>query len=226
MPEICTNAESGTRLAVVDEENDTQRSAQSPLPVREITVNQVIAWNLAWYRRQAGLKQADLGKRIGWTGSAVSEAERSWDGKRTREFDAHTIVTLAAALDLPVIALFLPPMDDGTDVRFAVTVTDGGDGEKWDMGDLMALVMPDSHVDTPVMAKYRMRLSFDIERYMDTGWAEDAARWLRPLEPREVREARVKRLRAQQYTLTDAAAELGELADQISAGLEDEEAGQ
>lgn len=226
MPEIWTRAESSYRLATVDEENNTGGSARPPLPVREITVNQVIAWNLAWYRKQAGLKQADLGERIGWTGSAVSEAERSWDGKRTREFDAHTIVTLAAALGIPVLALFLPPLDDGADARFLFTVADGDCGEKWDMGDLMSLVMPDSHDDTAVMVKYRTRLTFDVERYMDTGWAKDLARWLRPLEPREIREARVKRLRAQQYTLADAAAELGELADEISAGLDDEEDGQ
>ena len=204
-------------ITSVDDENGTEGSARS-LAVRDVSINQVIAWNLAWYRKQAKLTQAELGEMIGWTNTAVSEAERSWDGKRTREFDAHTIVTLAAALGVPILALFLPPFDDGTEALYLFTLNGG---PRLDMGDLMAMVMPDSDEDTRVMRDYRTRLTFDVERYMDTGWAKDVARWMRRLEPAEIRAARVRRLRAQRDTLTDLAAEIGEMADKIEAEEEE-----
>lgn len=207
----------------MDNENGTESSAR-PLPVRAVTINQVIAWNVAWYRKAAGLTQAALGEEIGWTNAAVSEAERSWDGKRTREFDAHTIAAIAAALGVPLLALFLPPLDDGTDVRYVFTLPDSAaDGGEWDMGDLMALILPDNRDGTTVMARYRSRLTFDVGRYMDAGWAKDVARWLRPLEPREIREARVKHLLEQQYVLTEAATGLGEMAAALSEDLEAED---
>ena len=39
----------------------------------------------------------------------VSELERSWDGQRRREFDAHEIAVFAAALKVPIAYFFLPP---------------------------------------------------------------------------------------------------------------------
>ena len=39
----------------------------------------------------------------------VSELERSWDGERRREFDAHEIAVFAAALKVPIAYFFLPP---------------------------------------------------------------------------------------------------------------------
>jgi transcriptional regulator with XRE-family HTH domain len=77
---------------------------------------------MALYREAAGLTQEQLGKRLGgWTKVAVSAAERSWDGKRTRKFDADEIVAIAEALDVPVIALLLPPPDAGTAVDYYFT---------------------------------------------------------------------------------------------------------
>jgi len=40
------------------------------------------------------------------------------DGKRIRKFDADEIVNIAVSLDVPIVALFLPPEDDGVDVRY------------------------------------------------------------------------------------------------------------
>jgi hypothetical protein len=41
---------------------------------------------------------------VGWAKVAVSAAERSWDGKRVRKFDADEIVAIATVLGVPVSA--------------------------------------------------------------------------------------------------------------------------
>lgn len=88
------------------------------------TPNQVVAWNMARYRKAAGLSQAELGKRLGgWSAVSVSAAERSWDGKRIRKFDADELIAVASALGVPVFALFLPP--DGTTLSAAVHEAEG-----------------------------------------------------------------------------------------------------
>ncbi len=77
---------------------------------RKITPNQVVAWNMAYYRQAAGMNQAELGERLGgWSVVSVSAAERSWDGKRVRKFDADEVTLIAAVLGVPVAAMFIPP---------------------------------------------------------------------------------------------------------------------
>jgi transcriptional regulator with XRE-family HTH domain len=74
----------------------------------------------------AGLTQEELGDRLrGWTSkpwgkAGVSAVERSWDGKRLRQFDADLLFGLAVALDVPVTAFFLPPDDDGVRERYLI----------------------------------------------------------------------------------------------------------
>ncbi|MEU9839717.1 hypothetical protein AB0C69_10905, partial [Actinomadura sp. NPDC048032] len=64
--------------------------AYGELPAAAITLNQLVAYNMAYFRKAAGLTQEDLGKLLrGWTQkpwgkAAVSAAERAWDGKRPR----------------------------------------------------------------------------------------------------------------------------------------------
>ena len=53
-----------------------------------MTVNQLAAYNMAFYRKVAGLTQEELGAPLGWSVASVSAAERSWDGKRIKKFDA------------------------------------------------------------------------------------------------------------------------------------------
>ena len=76
----------------------------------EPTPNQVVAWNMSYFRKAAGLTQQELGEKLGgWSTASVSAAERSWDGKRVKKFDADEITAVAGALGVPVAALFIPP---------------------------------------------------------------------------------------------------------------------
>ena len=105
-----------------------------------ISVNQVIAWNLRWLRLAKQMKQRELGELLGWSNQTVSDAERSFDGDRTRLFDAQEITELALALGVPIAALFLPP-DDG-DYQFPDHA-----GHQRDMGTLLQLALPDNDAD-------------------------------------------------------------------------------
>ena len=81
----------------------------------ELNVNQVVAYNLRAARQLQGLTQATLALRLTavsglrFTPAMVSELERSWDGERRREFDAHEMAVFAAALGVPIAYFFLPP---------------------------------------------------------------------------------------------------------------------
>jgi transcriptional regulator with XRE-family HTH domain len=106
-------------------------SKSADLPPRAKSINQLIGYNMAEYRQAAGLTQEELGKRLGgWTKVAVSAAERSWDGKRVRKFDADEIVAIATALGVPVPALLLPPAAAGTAAEYTFTA---GTGEQSEM---------------------------------------------------------------------------------------------
>lgn len=92
------------------------------MPTRRVTVNQLVAFNIAWFRKAAGLTQDELGERLGgWSAASVSAAERSWDGKRVRKFNTDEIVGAAVVLGVPVVALLLPPPDAGTAVDYTFT---------------------------------------------------------------------------------------------------------
>lgn len=198
-------------LAYVEDKNGTEASACP----REITLNQVVAWNLRWYRLAAGLKQRELGDRLGWSNLAVSEAERSFSGGRVRKFDANELTQISLALSVPLIALLLPPVDDGERERYVFTAPDG----EHDMGDLVGLVvMPDSDDDQPAMEAYRDRLRAAVSRYLDPEWAQEVARWLREADGDELLADRAERLRSRQSELLQAADELGDLASAIETG--------
>jgi transcriptional regulator with XRE-family HTH domain len=190
----------------VNDENGTGSTT-----ARAVTVNQVVAWNMAWYRRAAGLTQRQLGDQIGWTNTAVSAAERSWDGRITREFSAQALADLSLALRVPVTGLLLPP--EGTGAGDLVVA--GPQGE-YGMGDLLArVVMPDSGDGSPSMTAYRGRLCDAVERHLDPQWAGEVVRWLRETESDEMLDDHAKRLRARQAEAARAAGELGSLASAI-----------
>lgn len=192
-----------------------------PPPERVITVNQLIAHNMSTLRRAAGFTQEELGARMGgWSAASVSAAERSWDGRRVKKFDADELALIAAALSVPVVALFLPPEDDGETARYLIRA---GEDDKplLTTTGLMRLVYPDNDDDTEVMGTYRDRWNAVMMRLFgdDPNWATLIARWLADSEAgraeraASLRERRDELLRA----AARAAAELGDLADAIES---------
>lgn len=148
---------------------DPDKSEPRP---RLVTINQVVAWNIAWYRKQAGMTQLQVAELLGWPQNRVSEAERSWDGKRTREFDAQIIADFAAVFGVPVVAFFLPPLEEADGLLFA-----GPDGDPRTMTDLMWLAMHDNDDETPALAAYRKRFRVQAQQYTDQGWPDEVDRW-------------------------------------------------
>lgn len=176
------------------------------IPDEPVSIDQVVALNVRLWRIAAGLTQAELGERLGWSGAVVSAAERSVsDARDRRRFDAQTLAELSLALGVPAAALLLPPPDDGERVSYRFTAA----GRTWDMGDLMELVvMPDTTGDSPLMDKYRERFSAAARRAASgPAWERLVARWTAG-DP-GVRDAAVAELR-------EAAARVTALADSIA----------
>ena len=180
------------------------------------TVNQIVAWNIANYRKSAGLTQEELGELIGGRSKRnVSADERSWDGGHTREFNAHEIAAYARALDVPVGAFFLPPEGDGIVARYLFRPHDR-DLDAMDMADLMRLIMPDTDGGGAAMKTYRRRITAAVWRYLDPSWSEDLKFWMKDMTEPEIRAARLERWRAHRTALDLLATD----ADEIIAAFE------
>jgi transcriptional regulator with XRE-family HTH domain len=133
-------------------------SKHTGLPAHTVTINQLVGHNMALYREAAGLTQEQLGKRLGgWTKVAVSAAERSWDGKRVRKFDADELVAIASALGVPVVALLLPPSDAGTAVDYIFTAG-SAPVPPIDAVGMFAHLSTAGEGDAPVMKAFRERV--------------------------------------------------------------------
>jgi transcriptional regulator with XRE-family HTH domain len=172
-----------------------------------MTLNQVVAANIALYRRAAGLTQRELGELIGWSPVSVSEAERSRDGRLHREFDAAEAGALALALGVPLIALFLPPPGDDESARF-----EAGGGLMDAAAVMGALAYPDKNGTSPALEAYRERF-IDLARLYiatDPGWGDIAARWITGMGERRGEQA--ARFRRKAAAAREAADELDELA--------------
>jgi transcriptional regulator with XRE-family HTH domain/vacuolar-type H+-ATPase subunit H len=140
-------------LGVTDKGGD---AAPEATPQREVTVNMLVAHNMAEFRRAAGLTQRQLGERLGgWSEASVSAAERSWDGKRVREFSADQILAIARVLGIPPVALLLPPANSGTAVDY--TITAGPERLRWE--DLLREVITNYLGDSEGMKTFRQRLT-------------------------------------------------------------------
>ena len=180
-------------------------------PAPHVTVNQLVAYNMASFRKAAGITQETMGEMLGgWSAASVSAAERSWDGKRIKRFDADEIVRIAWVLGVPLVALFLPPPDD-EETHFAIGQTvmnpDRVVGE---------LLIPDNADDRAVMAAYRERWNGALRHFArndDPEWARLAARWLDDVG--SARAERVARLRSSRDALRRAADEFADLAAAI-----------
>lgn len=165
---------SGYAARVNDDSGDTVRPAREPLPVRAVTPNMLVAYNMARWRQANGMTQPALGEELGgWTKGAVSAAERSWDGRRVRKFDADEIADMAAVFRVPVPALFLPPPDDGESVTYVI---DGDDGPV-PMDEYYSLLMPDLdwEADTPAAAAYQQAVITASAKYAGSDVAQQVA---------------------------------------------------
>lgn len=184
------------------------------MPYAPKTGNQIVAWNIANYRRNAGLTQEQLGEMIGGRAKRnVSADERSWDGGHTREFNAHEIIAYAAALGVPVGAFFLPPESDGHLGRYLIRPHDQADC--LDMRDLLLLVMPDNDGDGRAMQAYRRRLVGAVQRYLDRSWTQDLKLWMKEMTRPEIRAARLARWLAHRAALSLLAEDVGEIVETI-----------
>lgn len=188
------------------------------------TVNQIVAWNIAWFRKAAGLTQEELGELMGRSKRNISADERSWDGERTREFDAHTLISLSLALRVPLNAFFLPPLDDGSGTQYLFRPL--GADEDLGMSDLMgAIVYGTDNDDSDAMEAYRNRFVSAAGQYLEEGWQEIVAGWLLPLVGPEDLAEGAYRLRAKQEQDLASAAWAGKMADALDkASKRDEEA--
>jgi hypothetical protein len=99
------------------------------------------SYNMAFFRKAAGLGQQEFGAPLGWSVASVSAAERSWDGKRVKKFDADELVLIAAVLGVPLAALYLPPEDHGTAVRYVLRLAGT---EVKDLDELLPLTFQSS----------------------------------------------------------------------------------
>lgn len=185
-------------IANVSNESD----AQSP---RRVTPDQVVAWNMAYWRRKAGLTQQQLGERIGWTNATVSEAERSWNSGRTREFNAHLMLVIATALGVPLTALLLPPEDAGA---YEIALPGGTIA-------LMEHIMPDLDADSAVLDAYRNRLARAAETYLAPDWAQAVAAWRGRAGGREELAARAAQLRRRLAVMAALHAEFSDVAQEM-----------
>ena len=195
--------------------------AYDGLPGEHVTIDQLVAFNMRYWRRAAGMTQEELGERIGWSAANISAAERSAGTTRERRrFDAHTITAVAITLGVPIIALFLPPPDDGMEHRYLFH-RGGLDTDHFSMTDLMRVVVPDTGYQTPVMDAYRKRFDAAVTYYTDPEFGAQVARFLRDATDDELRADRAARIRQRQAELQGVVAELADIA----SALEHPEAG-
>lgn len=141
-------------------ESELPVSTRIELPERHVTVNQVVAYNMAAFRRASNLTQEELGERVGgWSPASVSAAERSWDSSRVKKFDADELIAIAEALVIPLPALFLPPEDDGVMFEYMLDLP----YKSVLLRAALPLVFGAFAYDSPAMSEYRRRL-------IATGW--------------------------------------------------------
>jgi transcriptional regulator with XRE-family HTH domain len=81
------------------------------------SVNELVAYNMTRARKERGWTQQNVAERLQrytgrqWSNASISAAERSWQGGRSRKFDANELVALSVIFDYPVAYFLLPPDD-------------------------------------------------------------------------------------------------------------------
>lgn len=188
-------------------------SDYSSLPGVHVTIDQVVAMNIRYWRKKAKLTQEQLAELVGWSGANISAAELSAnEGKDKRRFDAHTLITFAIALDVPLSALFLPPADDGISRRYLFLAD-----ECRPMSDLVKLAIsePAEGVGS-AMDAYRTRYFGAVSRYVDPRRAEQLAARLDGVTTAEERQIRIDRLSWQREALAAMVGDVDQLIDAIA----------
>lgn len=80
-----------------------------------ISASQLVAYNLSRIRKALGLSQEQAAERlepylgVRWSKAVYSAAERSYQGKRVRQFTAAELAAFALAFGVPVLYFYLPP---------------------------------------------------------------------------------------------------------------------
>ena len=192
---------------------DTHNAPGDP-PEKAVTIDQVIAANMRYWRREARMTQEELGKLIGQSDANVSALERSADDNREkRRFDAQAITEIALALGVPIPALFLPPADDRAAAEYIFTTADG---RSHGMAAIVEhLGVPDPDSDSHLTDLYRDRYNSAALTYLPGDWAAAVARFLQAAAmPGEMAD-QSRRLRERRAELLRTAAELDDLAAAI-----------
>jgi 8-oxo-dGTP diphosphatase len=112
------------------------------MPMSTVSPNQLVAYNLERVRKMRGLSQEEArellkAEGIDWSKAVYSAAERSWDGKRVRQFEANHLVAFSRAFGVPVVFFFLPPraadriIGAGSDRTAVSGVSAGGADISW-----------------------------------------------------------------------------------------------
>lgn len=192
-----------------DERQQHGTCGYESLPAAALTADQVVAWNIRFWRQHAGITQKKLGELMGWTEGNMSAIERSAEEHRDkRRFDAQTIAKLAETLGVPVVAMLLPPDDDGQGRRYVWQ-----DGERArDMRDLMVTVMH-YNGEAELTDIYRDRYRGAVTFYVDEQWGAEVGRWFAPMDDKESRLEAAERFRSRQRRLLAMAADDGSVAD-------------
>jgi transcriptional regulator with XRE-family HTH domain len=100
------------------ESTEPEERARPVDPRPQVDLNQVVAYNVRAARELRGWTQEEFAERLErylgtrLTQASVSAIERSWDGDRRREFDAHELLIFAMVFDLPIVWFLLPPKGD------------------------------------------------------------------------------------------------------------------
>lgn len=148
---------------------------------KRLTINEVIAFNLARARRRAGWTQEEAAERLSqamgkrWSNATLGAAERSWETERVREFNGDELMAFSKVYGQPLAYWFLPP-DGGEKTQ---TYRLGADGQEISNFDLLRTVLPlgASHefVDLARLAT----------RQHDMDWAPSRPTWYMPEEQDE-----------------------------------------
>lgn len=158
-PEVLASVESAWYCQLVTVA-DPSAEGRAGLPERHVTMSQLVAYNMAFFRKAAGLDQKEFGQLVGWSAASVSAAERSWDSKRVKKFDADEITLVAAVLGLPLTAMFLPPEDHGTAVHYVIDMLAQHAGQLAYvfLPQIFPLLSPLDVAVNPVVAAYQNRV--------------------------------------------------------------------